>query len=195
MRRLYWMLPAVMDPIEAAHKPGGEKPFDASPAEPVSALPVTQTPSVPILLMVLALVTVAGGGALVRHFGGTIYPIAYAAAVLAALSLPLLLLGDGAGNCWKLPACCWAAPWSNGRCLPFLSSSSRFTGSHVSDPLLFTSPRFRRRRSSMDTHGWTRPDTWSRWARYATPICPSRRSCRIATSPVFTAARSWCTRR
>jgi hypothetical protein len=87
------MLPAVMDPIEAAHKPGGEKPFDASPAEPVSALPVTQTPSVPILLMVLALVTVAGGGALVRHFGGTIYPIAYAAAVLAALSLPLLLLG------------------------------------------------------------------------------------------------------
>ena len=52
-----------------------------------------QSPSLPITLLALALLTVAAGGPLLRRFGGTLYPIAYVAAALAALSLPLVLIG------------------------------------------------------------------------------------------------------
>ena len=82
-----------MDPIEVARIASPEEPSAGPVPKPASALPVTQSISIPIILLVLALGTVGGGGALVRHFGGTIYPVAYAAAVLAALSLPLLLAG------------------------------------------------------------------------------------------------------
>jgi hypothetical protein len=65
----------------------GEAPAAAA------VIPGAQSVSLPIVLTVLSLAIVVGGGAVRRHLGGEICSTAYAAALLAALSLPLLLLG------------------------------------------------------------------------------------------------------
>ncbi|GEM_PF-1667057 len=83
-----------MNEVGAGRVADGEKPVVVAP-KPVSEPEFIASPPalVPIVLLLLAVVTVAGGGALVRHFGGTTYPIAYTAAVLAIVTLPLLLIG------------------------------------------------------------------------------------------------------
>ncbi len=80
-----------MDSIEAtnvAPQPSGE-------AAPVPATVCgSQSLSLPITLFVLALVIVGAGRPLLHHFGGVIRPIAYLPALLALLSLPLVLIGE-----------------------------------------------------------------------------------------------------
>jgi hypothetical protein len=78
---------------------------EAAPAAPQGQEPAAQVPNpadttragmplaVPVVLLEFAIAIVIGGGALVRHFGGATYPVAYVALVIAALSLPLLVAG------------------------------------------------------------------------------------------------------
>ena len=82
-----------MNPIEVAHRTEPEQAAGAPMAEAAPAVQPNQPSSVPIVLLLLALLTVAVGGPLVRLFDGTIYPIAWAAAILAIFSLPLVMLG------------------------------------------------------------------------------------------------------
>jgi hypothetical protein len=82
-----------MDRTEAA--PGALQDEDpvAQVAQPAYKPRAGPPLAVPIVFLELAVAIVIGGRALGRHFGGTTYPIAYIALGLAALSLPLLLLG------------------------------------------------------------------------------------------------------
>jgi len=82
-----------MDSIEAANV--APPPLDEAAPAPATPTCGAQSLALPATLFVLSLVTVGAGGLLLRHFGGAaIRPIAYLPALLAVLSLPLVLLGE-----------------------------------------------------------------------------------------------------
>jgi hypothetical protein len=82
-----------MKSIEAtnvAPQPGGKH----APAPPVPMPhPGSQSYSLPLALFFLALIVEGAGGQIVKHFGGSIYPIAYLGAWLAAIGLALVWIG------------------------------------------------------------------------------------------------------
>jgi hypothetical protein len=81
-----------MDSTQAANIAPDDENTTATPARQVAVIGV-QSLWLPITLLLLALGIVFIGGALVRHFGGATDYTAYAAALLAVLTLPPLLLG------------------------------------------------------------------------------------------------------
>ena len=81
-----------MDSIEAANV--APPPLDEAAPAPATPTCGSQSLALPITLFALSLVMVGAGGPLLRHFGATICPIAYLPALLALLSLPLVLIGE-----------------------------------------------------------------------------------------------------
>jgi hypothetical protein len=81
-----------MDSSQAANAAPPPSRQDAAQPPPAPRAR-SQPPSLPITLLVLALLIVIAGGPLRRRFGATLYPIAYVAAAFAVLTLPLVFVG------------------------------------------------------------------------------------------------------
>jgi hypothetical protein len=81
-----------MDPMEAANlAPQFDEPGAALQARRPPA--ATQPVSIPIIVLILAIVIVVAGAPILIHFGGRVYTIAWAALALAVPALLLLVVG------------------------------------------------------------------------------------------------------
>jgi hypothetical protein len=88
-----------MEHVEAERLGPGEEPGTAA-AKPCGPPRVSPPLAVPTVLLLAVVVMVAGGGALVKHFRGTVYPIANGAAILALIALPLVGIGWRRSRTW-----------------------------------------------------------------------------------------------
>jgi hypothetical protein len=82
-----------MDPMQAANLAPQYDELGAAAVRVPHPPAAPRSVTLPISLLSLALVVVGAGAPLLIHFGGTVYPIAWAAAVLAVPALMLLLVG------------------------------------------------------------------------------------------------------